>query len=63
VSFIISLFAYALNHTTFYNLLIVALSIFFQVLRINEEERLLRKDQQFQDYTEQTPWRILPGGY
>jgi protein-S-isoprenylcysteine O-methyltransferase Ste14 len=63
VSFIISLFGYVLNQTTFYNLFILALAIGFQVLRINEEEHLLRRDEAYQEYAQRTPWRILPGGY
>lgn len=61
LTFILSQYGYLLNHTTFYNLMVCTLAIFFQVLRIKEEERLLRDDEEFQAYAEQTPWRICPG--
>jgi protein-S-isoprenylcysteine O-methyltransferase Ste14 len=54
-------YGYVLNHTNFYNLCILALVTTFQVLRINEEERLMLDDKQFRQYAQQTPWRVIPG--
>ncbi|MHC4445695.1 MAG: methyltransferase family protein [Planctomycetota bacterium] len=61
LAFMFSEYGYLLNHTTFYNLGVLALVTCFQVLRINEEERLLRDDEEFQVYAEQTRWRVIPG--
>ncbi len=61
MTYLFSQYGYVLNHSTFYNLFICALAIFFQVLRINEEERLLLSDEEFQAYVEQTRWRLIPG--
>jgi len=61
LTFVISQFGYVLNHTSFYNICILAFVTFFQVLRINEEERLLLKDEQYQEYVNLTPWRVIPG--
>jgi protein-S-isoprenylcysteine O-methyltransferase Ste14 len=60
LTFIISYYGYVLNHSSFYNVCVLALLIFVQVLRLNEEERLLRDDLEFQEYVERTPWRIIP---
>jgi protein-S-isoprenylcysteine O-methyltransferase Ste14 len=61
LAFMFGQYGYVLNHTSFYNLCVLALVTLFQVLRIKEEERLLVKDEEFQAYAEQTPWRIIPG--
>ncbi|UCD28904.1 MAG: hypothetical protein JSV03_00010 [Planctomycetota bacterium] len=61
LAFMFGEYGYVLNHTTFYNLCVLALVTCFQVLRINEEERLLRDDEEFQGYAGQTRWRIIPG--
>lgn len=63
LAFILSQYGYVLCHTSLYNIAICALVIYLQVLRINEEERLLQGDEKFQEYAEQTPWRILPKVY
>jgi protein-S-isoprenylcysteine O-methyltransferase Ste14 len=60
LTFMISQFGYVLNQTTLYNLCILVLVTFFQVLRINEEERLLLEDEAYQDYKERTPWKVIP---
>jgi protein-S-isoprenylcysteine O-methyltransferase Ste14 len=60
LTFILSQYGYVLSHTTLYNICVCMLAIFFQVLRINEEERLLLDDEEFQEYAEQTPWRVIP---
>ena len=61
LAFMFSEYGYVLNHTTFYNLCVLAFVTFFQVLRINEEERLLLDDEEFQGYVDQTRWQVIPG--
>ena len=61
VAFMFSQYGYVLNHASFYNLCVLAVITVFQVLRINEEERLLFEDEEFQAYVERTRWRIIPG--
>ncbi len=60
LAFILSEYGYVLNHTSLYNVAVLAFATLFQVLRISEEERLLRDDEEFQGYAEQTPWRVIP---
>lgn len=60
LAFIFSQYGYVLNHTSLYNVCILALVTLFQVLRINEEERLLRDDEEYQAYAKQTPWLVIP---
>lgn len=33
----------------------------FQILRVNEEERLLRDDEAYQEYAKLARWRVIPG--
>lgn len=61
VAFMLSQYGYALNHTSFYNLCVLSLVTLFQFLRIIEEERLLRNNDEYQGYVQQTPWRVIPG--
>ncbi len=63
VAFMFSQYGYVLNHASFYNLGVLGVVTVFQVLRINEEERLLLDDEEFQGYVEQTRWRVIPGVY
>ncbi len=60
LAFIFSAYGYVLNHATAYNVGVLALVTFLQVLRIKEEERLLRDDKEFQEYAEHTRWRVIP---
>ena len=60
LAFMLSAYGYVLNHTTAYNLGVLALVTFLQVLRVKEEERLLRDDEEFQEYAEHTRWQIIP---
>ncbi len=60
LAFILSQYGYVLNHTSIYNVCILAMVTLFQVLRINEEERLLRDDEEYQAYAKQTPWLVIP---
>jgi|GEM_PF-1030207 len=60
LAFMCSGYGYILNHTTLYNMGVIALVTFLQVIRIKEEERLLRDDQEFQEYAEHTRWQVIP---
>ncbi len=61
LAFMLGQYGYVLNHATFYNACVLAFVTLFQVLRINEEERLLRDDDAFQGYAQRTHWRLVPG--
>lgn len=61
-------FGYLLGHASFliasftwYNLWLMCALYFFQVLRIVEEERLLKADPAYRQYMSQTKYRLLPG--
>ncbi len=61
LAFMLSHFGYVANHTTIYNMGILAFVTFLQVLRVNEEERQLEDDEQYQEYANRTHWRVIPG--
>jgi len=63
LAFMLCGYGYVLNHTTLYNVGVLALVTLLQVLRVKEEERLLRDDCDFQEYTALTRWKVVPGVY
>jgi protein-S-isoprenylcysteine O-methyltransferase Ste14 len=61
LAFLFSLYGYALNHPTLYNGCVLAIATVFHVLRVNEEERLLREDEEYVRYATEIRWRVIPG--
>lgn len=61
LAFMLSQYGYVLNHTSIYNLFVLAFATCFQILRVNEEERLLRDDEAYQEYAKLARWRVIPG--
>lgn len=51
---------YLASHATVRNLVVVAVALAFQVLRVQEEERLLGSVPEYAAYTRRTRWRLLP---
>lgn len=49
-----------LDNFSFYNLLILAVSILFLLLRLRAEERLLQKDPSYKKYARSVRWRLMP---
>ena len=45
---------------SFHNLLVLATSIIFLLLRLRAEEWLLRKDLSYRKYAQAVPWRQIP---
>ena len=51
---------FVLNNFSPFNLLILATSGFFLVLRLQAEERLLKEDPAYRAYARRTLWRLVP---
>ncbi|HET9553268.1 MAG TPA: methyltransferase [Anaeromyxobacteraceae bacterium] len=51
---------YLLSNRTLANLAVVAVALLFQVLRVYNEERLLRTLPAYEEYARRTRWRLLP---
>jgi protein-S-isoprenylcysteine O-methyltransferase Ste14 len=49
-----------LNNFSFYNLLILAISILFLLLRLRAEEMLLERDPSYRKYARSVRWRLMP---
>jgi len=47
------------NFSTF-NLIVLAISVLFLLLRLRAEERLLGQDRTYRDYSKRTPWKLVP---
>jgi protein-S-isoprenylcysteine O-methyltransferase Ste14 len=51
---------FVLNNLSLFNVIILATVIFFLVLRLQAEERLLREDSAYQAYAQKTSWKLIP---
>jgi protein-S-isoprenylcysteine O-methyltransferase Ste14 len=62
-AYLVTSAGYVLAYPAPRNLVVLACSIVGQVLRMQLEERLLLRDQQYVDYAARTRFRIVPGLY
>ena len=62
-AYLVTSAGYVLAYPAPRNVVVLACSIAGQVLRMELEERLLLRDQQYVDYAAQTRFRIVPGVY
>ncbi len=62
-SYFISQIGFLWAFPTLYNSAILAFWAGAQILRINAEERLLKKDALYRDYFSKVAWRLIPGLY
>ena len=62
-AYLVTFSGYVLAYPTPRNLIVLGCSITGQVLRMQLEERLLLRDQQYVDYAAKTRFRIVPGLY
>lgn len=60
-SYLITQSGYMLNNRSIANVIVFAIGIGFQVLRIRYEEQLLTGDVEYQRYTERVRWHLVPG--
>jgi protein-S-isoprenylcysteine O-methyltransferase Ste14 len=49
-----------LNNLSLVNLAALAISVLFLLLRLRAEERLLRNDHSYLEYTRMVQWRLIP---
>jgi protein-S-isoprenylcysteine O-methyltransferase Ste14 len=61
--YIVSEFGFLLASFTWFNLAIYGTAWLFQLLRIQEEERWLMKDELYRNFAATTRWRLVPGLY
>lgn len=62
-AYLIGWVGYALASPTLLNILVVGISILFQLWRIATEEQLLNHDPQYGTYARRVPYRLVPGLY
>ena len=51
---------FVINNFSYYNLIVFALAVSFTMLRLQAEERILRKDREYQEYAQKTRWKLIP---
>jgi len=51
---------FVINNFSYYNLIILALAISFMILRLQAEERVLRRDREYLEYAQRTRWKLIP---
>lgn len=62
-SYLIGYLAYVLAALSVWNVLVLALALAFQVRRMDAEETVLRRDEQYREYSERVRYRLIPGIY
>lgn len=60
-SYVIAQIGYLINNASALNLVVFAIGIGFQVIRINYEERLLSKSDEYCAYLQTVRWHLFPG--
>lgn len=61
LGYIMNWLGFLLASFSLYNLWLLSALVFFQTLRILEEEKLLKKDAQYLEYMSRTRFRLIPG--
>jgi protein-S-isoprenylcysteine O-methyltransferase Ste14 len=51
---------FVINNFSYYNLTVFALAISFTLLRLQAEERVLRKDPAYLEYAKKVRWKLIP---
>jgi protein-S-isoprenylcysteine O-methyltransferase Ste14 len=51
---------FVINNFSYYNLTVFALVISFTLLRLQAEERVLRKDPAYPEYAKKVRWKLIP---
>ncbi len=51
---------FVINNFSYYNLIVFALAVSFTMLRLQAEERVLRKDREYQEYAQKVRWKLIP---
>lgn len=62
-SYLIGYFAYLIAAISVWNVLVLTVSLGFQVRRMNAEESVLEREPEYRDYVSQVRYRLIPGIY
>jgi protein-S-isoprenylcysteine O-methyltransferase Ste14 len=60
LGYILAECGFVLDNVSYYNALILSISVLFLVLRLRAEERLLQQDVAYTEYARKTRWKLLP---
>lgn len=60
LGYFVSSAAYIVQNTSYPNLIVFAVFVLFQILRIIAEEDMLDHDPVYAEYKKKTPWRVIP---
>ena len=60
-SYLVGHVGFILSHFNYFNLAVLAFNWFCQVIRIFEEEKVLRRDPAYVAYASGVRWRLIPG--
>ena len=60
LGYILAEFGFVCNDFSYLNVLILAISVSFLLLRLRAEERLLQQDRTYRTYSKRTRWKLLP---
>ena len=62
-SYLVGFLAYLLAALSLWNIVVLAVTLGFQVRRMNAEESVLRKDPEYVEYASRVRYRLIPGIY
>ena len=60
-SYLILYIGYFMNNLSMENLLIFIVAIILQIWRLENEERLLSKSSEYEQFKKETKWKLIPG--
>ena len=60
LGYMVTELGYLLDNFSVFNLMVLALSVLFLLLRMRSEERLLQLDPDYMSYAERTRWKLVP---
>lgn len=60
LGYILAETGFVIGNFSQYNLLTLLIAIVFLILRVRAEERFLREDPAYHEYTKRTPWKLIP---
>ena len=58
--YVLAEIGFVINNFSYYNVTVFALAISFTMLRLQAEERVLRKDPEYLEYAKKARWKLIP---
>jgi protein-S-isoprenylcysteine O-methyltransferase Ste14 len=60
LGYLLAEIGFVINNFSVFNLTVLAVATLFTILRLRAEERILRKDGRYIEYSQRTRWKLIP---